>query len=326
MSHLFLSLVLFASAFSAFPIHTASTSGAVTPEAVAREQGVVSRPEYQLENLPYGETLVYRGRVERAGIGFNVGRATLRAMLDDEGRPTLEARAHGTKFGYELNTRICSTLDEGTLRPAVHEVSERGTERRTKKLVFHQDGASFLRLKHCKDQNCLDPTHRIKQAKMHGPIPWGTERVHCDDNDCRHLEHYAWQTRTEHRFGDSYYDLLSAVYIARQIEFSPEAEPVVIPIVNDTRRWNVRVHARREKRVEVAAGTFDAVELVLEPLPADDSAEKEEFSGLFGLNGAIHIWVDRVTRRPVLIEGTIPFAFLDLHAEIELEKIDLKPE
>lgn len=331
MSHLFFVLALFAGSFTATPlppVTAAADRGASESTAVPALLPVPTDPRYRLTDLPFGEMLVYRGRVVKAGMNFDVGRATLRAMRDDEGRPTLEARAQGAKFGYELNTRICSTLEEGTLLPALHEVAERGTERRTKKLVFHAGGAEFLRLKHCRDENCADPAHQVKRAKMHGPIPWGAEQVHCDDRDCRHREHYEWRSRLDHQFETPYFDLLSAIYLARQVEFSPDAEPLVIPIVNDTRRWDVQVRARNQKRIEVAAGTFDAVELILEPVPASGLEEDEdaEFKGLFGLNGAIQIWVDRATRRPLLIEGTLPFAFLELHAQVELEKIETVAE
>ena len=301
----------------------ASSGGAASDEATP-----TATPDSQkLRDLPYGETLIYRGRVKTAGLHVDVGRATLRVQRDSEGRPVLEARAFGEKFGYRLNTRIASTLDEVTLAPARHEVAERGTERRTKKLVFREEGADFIRLKHCKDKNCKDERHFVKQAKMHGPIPWGTERVHCTDTDCRHRSHYDWRTRIEHRYEEPYVDMLSAVYLARQVEFDPDAEPVVIPIVNDTRRWNVRVKAMGHKRVKVAAGTFDAVQLVLDPLPADDGEEEdEEFEGLFGLNGTIQIWVDRETRRPILIEGDVPFAFMNFHAKIELVKIEVEEQ
>ena len=279
-----------------------------------------------LEYVPFGETLIYRGRVRKAGLSFQAGRATLRAKFDGEGNPILEARAFGEKFGYQLNTRIASTLDATTLRPTLHLTEERGTERRTKKINFLGNGADFIRLKHCKKEGCTDATHQVKQAKMHGPIPWGTEHVHCTDTDCKNRAHYFWQTRTEHRYEGDYVDLLSAIYMARQIEFDPASDPIIIPIVSDTRRWKVRVQAKMQKRIKVAAGTFDAVQLTLEPLVADEGEEKEKFRGLFGLNGSIRIWVDRESRRPILIEGSLPFAFLELHAEIELERIELNEE
>jgi hypothetical protein len=323
VSHLFFSLVLFASTFAAAPLPTESLA---TSEVVEKPNSPAT-----LRDVPYGETLVYVGHVEKAGMRFDVGRATLRAYEDEQGRPTLEARAHGAKFGYELNSRIQSILDEGTLLPAVYEVADRGTERKTKKLVFRNGGADFLRLKHCRGNDCEDPAHRVKRAKMHGPIPWGTELVHCEDRDCKHREHYAWTTRLAHEFEAPNFDLLSAIYLARQVEFSATAEPLVIPIVNDTSRWQVRVTPRGERRIEVTAGAFDAVELILEPIRSggeskEDSGEDAKFQGLFGLNGKIRIWVDRATRRPLLIEGTLPFAFLELHAEIELERIEQAQE
>ena len=309
---------------AATPSSDSSRDDSTPVPAIEAEDPADATPA--LERLPFGETLLYRGRVKKAGLTFEAGRANLRVRIDREGMPILEARAHGEKFGYELNTRIITQLDPATLRPTLHLTTERGSERRTKKVVFLEDGADFIRLKHCKDENCGDPSHDVKQAKMHGPIPWGTEKVHCDDTDCKHRAHYAWRTRTEHRYEGTYVDLLSAIYIARQAEFDPSAEPLVIPIISDTRRWKVRVQAKQSKEIEVAAGTFDAVQLVLEPLVADEGKEKEKFQGLFGLNGAIRIWVERSTRRPVLIEGTLPFAFLELHAQIELEEIEFDEE
>lgn len=327
MSHLFFSLALFASSFSATPlppVSPAADRGAEASTPIPALTAVPADSRHRLTELPFGEVLVYRGRVQKAGMNIDVGRAMLRAYRDDDGHPFLEARAQGAKFGYELNTRICTTLDVDTLLPALHEVAERGTQRRTKQLIFRDDGADFMRFKHCKGEGCTDPAHDVKRAKMHGPIPWGTELTHCEDRDCRHREHYSWRTRLEHRYETPYFDLLSAIYLARQVEFAPGAEPLVIPIVVDTRRWDVRVRARTEKRIEVAAGTFDAIELVLEPVAASEVEEEDdaEFKGLFGLNGAIQIWVDRATRRPILIEGTLPFAFLQLHAQVELESIE----
>ena len=298
-------------------------TGPVPAIGPAADAGQVLRA---LGRLPFGETLQYRGRVEKAGIVFEAGRANLRVLLDESGRPNLEARAFGEKFGYILKTRILTVLDPVDFRPIEHQSSEQGTERRHKTLRFREDGADFLRLKHCRDKECEDPTHRVKQPKMHGPIPWGTELVHCDDRDCTSRGHYAWRTRTEHRFEDSYVDLLSAIYLAREADLEPGAEPLVIPVISDTRRWKVRVRSLARKRLTVAAGEFDAVQLVLEPLIDDDAEKTERFEGLFGLNGAIRIWVDVEDRRPILIEGNLPFAFLDLKAKIELEKISVDEE
>jgi len=296
-----------------------------SPTSDSSEKSQIQRQNKvdQFDDLPFGETLVYRGFVEKAGLRVQAGRATLKAHFNKEGNPVLEARAFAEKFGYKLNTRIQTTLNESSFDPSLHVVSERGTERRTKKLVFKDAGADFIRLKHCRVSGCENPEHQVKQPKMHGPIPWGTELAHCPDKKCRHRAHYSWMTRLEHQFDEQYVDLLSAVYMARLVDFDTDAEPVVIPIVNDTRRWKVRVHARREKRIEVHAGTFDAVQLVLEPIVADGEEKKENFKGLFGLNGAIKVWVEKSTRRPILIEGTLPFAFLDLHAEVELERIEI---
>ncbi|MEM7167111.1 MAG: DUF3108 domain-containing protein [Planctomycetota bacterium] len=273
--------------------------------------------------VPVGEQLVYRGTVRKAGVTVDVGKATFSVEQTDT-EVILKAHAKGEKFGYSLDTSVTTRLRPGSIHPLIHEYRQKGSERRQKKLVFADDGATYWKVKHCKTPNCQDPKHMVKATTYAmGFIPWGSEKRHCTDSGCGHLEHRVWRLRKEHTLQQPHVDLLTAIYVARNLSFEPGAEPQVVPVISDRHLWNVKVSARSEKQLKIAAGTFDAVELLLEPEAADPKSTKKatEFDGLFGLNGAIKVWVEKSTRRPLLISGDLPFAFMNLHASIELVKI-----
>ena len=92
---------------------------------------------------------------------------------------------------------------------------------------------------------------------------------------------------------------------------------MIIPAVNDDHRWLVEVRQMQRKELTVTEGTYDAIELSLTPL-ASDGDTKKRFKGLFGIHGTLRVWIDSVTRKPLLIQGTLPVSVLDLKARIEL--------
>ncbi|MFQ5653453.1 MAG: DUF3108 domain-containing protein, partial [Planctomycetota bacterium] len=210
---------------------------------------------------------------------------------------------------------------EGSVTPIEYHYVQRGSEQREKKLVFSENGAQYWKLKHCRLKGCTEREHEVKKVRWKGIFPWGTKRVHCDARHCRVPEHHIWVLRQEHRFERPYFDLLTAIYTARQISLVPGSAGTTVAVINDGDRWLVKVTARREKRLQVRAGTFDAVELILDPVSEEGTDVNEKFSGLFGLNGSISVWVDRKTNRPILVKGTLPFAFMDLQATVELTEV-----
>ena len=73
--------------------------------------------------------------------------------------------------------------------------------------------------------------------------------------------------------------------------------------------------------LKVSAGSFDAVKVIIEPVSTVEGKDAEEFEGLFGLHGSIALWIDKESRIPIKIEGTLPFGLVDLFATIELTEI-----
>jgi hypothetical protein len=112
--------------------------------------------------------------------------------------------------------------------------------------------------------------------------------------------------------------------VARSASFTVGSS-FVVPVVQDRDRWQVTVTALEEDRIKVKAGTFDCVIVALDPKNVGDDKKKTRFTGLFGINGTIKIWIDKRTRLPVRILGSIPFAFMDLNCEVRLRKISARP-
>lgn len=257
---------------------------------------------------PVGEKLVYRGILTKAGVSVDAGTATFTVTRNDDERIQLTACAVGEKFGYSLATKIISILGTDRLGPQHYEYLQQGSESRLKQVDFEPKSAVYRRYKHCAELDCEIAEHRIDGA-------------HCPDRDCRIPAHMHWKVRHEHEFTQRHFDMLSAVYFARGLPLEPGAPPIEVPVLNDHDRWIVRASAKRGGRLRVKAGIFDTVKIILDPTPAPGTTPEERFTGLFGLNGTIEIWLDRKTIRPLLVRGQLPFGFMDLSAKVELIEI-----
>lgn len=117
------------------------------------------------------------------------------------------------------------------------------------------------------------------------------------------------------------FDLLSAAYLSRTL-IREDASAMRFPLIDELDLWQMRVTRGEEREIETGVGVFEAVELLLEPspLPGEDVEEKtvKRFKGLFGLHGSIHLWVERHTGVPVLIEGDIPVGPFSMRVDISL--------
>lgn len=269
--------------------------------------------------FPIGEKLIYGGSVITAGMRVHAGDATF-TVAQRNGVTILETRALGEKFGYSLDTTMRSHIPKGAPGPQLFEFDQRGSELRQKKLLFNESGAKYMKVKHCKEPGCRLKKHQVKKVNWVGPIPWGTKKAHCTKDKCRKRSHSHWKQRGSHEFDRPYMDLLTAVYYARSLDLDKVGSSEIVPVVNDRDRWLVEVKVKGSEEITVEAGTFDAVELFLEP-KATEGEIKKEFEGLFGLNGAIRVWIDRKSRRPVLIKGKIPFAFANFDCVVELKEV-----
>ncbi len=117
-------------------------------------------------------------------------------------------------------------------------------------------------------------------------------------------------------------DMLSALYLTRSL-VTDELRVVRFPLIDKHRLWQLRITKGRRKRMETAAGTFDVVEILLEPsaYPGEvvDEEKKEKFQGLFGIHGSIHLWAERKTGIPVRITGDLPLGPLTIGIDVELQ-------
>ncbi len=262
-----------------------------------------------------GEEAVYDGYVFKAGVRVHVGKVSLAVKEVKGPDPTvvLKGVAEGGKFGYSVKMDIESVLDHETCLPRISKYDQTGSERRFKKFLFQPGKILYTKLKHCHDPDCRNPKHMIERVKWAGPIPVGKEVVHCPG--CDNLEHYVWKVRYKHEVKEQFFDMLSGVFLARTSAFKKGAS-FIVPVIEDRDRWAVTILCQKDERIKVKAGTFDCVKIVLKPKNVGDRKDKEmRFSGLFGLNGTISIWVDKKLRIPVRILGHIPFAFMNIHCE-----------
>ncbi|MBI4576537.1 MAG: DUF3108 domain-containing protein [Planctomycetes bacterium] len=274
------------------------------------------------QDFPPGERLTYSAKVWK-GLGFigmSVGTAVFEIKEDqDEGLDTLRfsAEASGGGLGYQLRSRIISQFDPATGRPLRYHYRQDGSEQREKAIVFDAAGASFLQLKHCFDGACGDATHVVEVRR---PTGWfwqfETAREHCSDNACARPEHLRWFTRSRHDLEGELYDMLSAIYMARRMDLEVGGAGRTIRVVNDKSVWDVRVRAVRQGRVDVPAGRYDGLLLDLDPSSVTGVSSRN-FEGLFGIKGAIQIWIDRATKTPLRISGTVPFG-IDINVEVAL--------
>jgi len=123
-------------------------------------------------------------------------------------------------------------------------------------------------------------------------------------------------------------DMLSAVFAARTLVREGLSE-MTFPMVEKDRLWEFTLRRGRERRIETASGSFDAVEVKLEPKPWEgeviDAEKVAKFEGLFGMRGTIRLWADAKTGVAVRIQGDLPAGILTLGVDIVLESFEGTP-
>jgi hypothetical protein len=130
-----------------------------------------------------------------------------------------------------------------------------------------------------------------------------------------------WKAPTSREIPANSLDMLSAVYLVRTMMQQDQTE-LRLPVVDREHVWDMRVTKGGRKRMQVPAGTFDVVEISLEPAPHSegiDADNLERFEGLFGIHGSIHLFVEERTGIPVRIQGDLPVGILTLAIDVELE-------
>lgn len=117
-----------------------------------------------------------------------------------------------------------------------------------------------------------------------------------------------WRPAKERVIPAGTLDLLSAVFQARTL-IREGKEALSFPLIDKDRLWNLTLRRGEERRMELGAGTFDVIEVVLEPVPYEGEAFAEKaarFEGVFGIQGSIHLWVEKKSGVTVRIQGVLP--------------------
>ncbi len=221
--------------------------------------------------------------------------------------------AKGEGFGYKLKIDSVSYIERETLLPVETINIQTGTEKRKKKLVFSDDTIEYIKLKHCKNfDSCEIEEHFIETDDG--------AKEHC--RKCRDQNHYIWRVRASLKNKKPTYDLLSALFIARNFPLKVGEKSGEIRLADGRDLWLMSIYTKREEIVESKAGKFETIMLKLTTRPINVHAmNQKSFKGLFGLKGDIVIWIDKKTKIPIKIHGSYPLIF-DIPIEILLKSIE----
>jgi hypothetical protein len=272
-----------------------------------------------------GERLFYKAFAWKGtpALGSEVGTATLttRRGTDRAGDPVwrITARGSGSTMGYEMDARAVATLGEnGAVRS--YEEDIKGDRSVQRALMFEPAELQYLKTKHC--HGCSDPAHCVEETRG-GWFGMGgsTVSVHCTDRHCGNGAHRIWTVRHRPPADAAAADPLSALYRARNLDLRLGAPARTLRIAVGHAVFDVKVEVVRRAPCTVPAGTFDALQLSLDPAPAPGIPGSPRFAGLFGMSGKLDVWVDAARKIPLRISGTVPMG-MDVNAVVVLAKID----
>lgn len=282
----------------------------------AREAGFVLERGAGLAELvlPRNEKLTYRAYIDLGLVTAPVGTVTQTSsvtpfkpsiLMGDPGQAagdlecaTVSIHAEGDYMVYSVDSTIESrALPQAWPRLTHRQISE-GTEKHRSELMLGiRDGV-------------LSASSREDTRKG---APKGTR---------------IWKKPTYRTVPEGTVDSLTAVFFARTL-VRDDLEEIVFPLLDAKRVWKLTVRRGEERRMETEAGTFDVVEVVLDPEPYEgeeiDEKKVKRFEGLFGIHGSMHLWVDRVTGIAVRIEGEIPLGVVNLGVEVVLTSFQGTP-
>jgi hypothetical protein len=304
-----------------------ATSLALAGEADPTPKGPPLRVERGTDLLPLyiprGEELKFDVEIDIGISNLDVGDVELsslvepyRAGLPSAGGdkavvdPTLErgwvrSVARGSYLSYRLEHELKTRLLPQAFPTIFHTDSQRGSENRNRELkIGTRDGALIAEFRsdgHCK--GCDNKEHFNEPAWI-----W-SKPEHC--KKCKKLEHRVWKEPLSRTVPVGTLDMLSAVYLARTL-VKDGLKDVTFPVIDRQKVWEVTLVRGSTKKIETEAGTFDCrlVKLATRFLAEENEKEPEndssKFSGLFGIQGTIQIWMELNSGVPVLIEGELP--------------------
>ncbi len=270
------------------------------PEAVAGTPAGTCAKEFVFEpgageppiRFPSGEQLVYRAYLDIGVLQASVGRVTQTCkvepfrpsiLLTNPGPPgetaVVQLHAEGHTPLYSLESTIESRiLPQDWPRIRYFQESEGTEKRRREVLLGRREGE--LRASYRRDTDRGAP----KGSRI-------------------------WRPATERDVPEGTIDMLSAVLMARTLIREGRAS-ITFPLIDKTRVWQLQILRGEERRMETDVGLFDVVEVVLQPDPHPGEVFEQEkldqFEGVFGIHGTIHLWVEKRTGIAVRIQGDLP--------------------
>ena len=267
--------------------------------------------------IPRGEHLEFRVRAGVGGLEAPVGSVRMDATVEPYRSPVLLIGGGGEATGESGRMRIHAEGDyqlfrmDATIETLAHPVewpflvynfSQTGSKERRQELLLGRQG---------------DAVHARYRTDTTKGAPKGSR---------------IWKKPKERDLPEAALDMASATYFARAM-IRENRLYMAFPVANKLDLWQVTLRRGKTGRVETAAGTFDAVQIILEPRPhpsekGDEDVQEraKEFEGLFGLHGSISFWVEQRTGIPILITGEIPVGPIDIAVTVILKGYSGTPE
>ena len=286
------------------------------------EEASASAPMYRYEPgagvptllIPRTEKLVYRAYLDAGIVMAHVGSVEQTCSVAMQEPSVLAAEpvqasgetasiklfASGSYLWYSLESTLeTRILPQDWPRVSYQSVSKSSQTRRREVLLGKKDGT---------------PTSSYRGDTKKG-APEGTR---------------IWRPAKERGIPEGTLDMLTAVFQARTL-IREKKETLTFPLIDKDRVWNLRLRRGEERRMETTSGTFfDVVEVVLEPepFPGETVGDKaERFEGVFGINGSIHLWVEKKTGVAVRIQGDLPVGdVITLGIDVVLDSYSDTPE
>jgi Protein of unknown function (DUF3108) len=298
----------------------------------------IERGEQPVIWVPPGEVLEFKVEVDLGFLGeASVGTVTMSSGVEPfvSGLPMpgqaaqgngkmvgwVRSVARGGHLGYELDHTITTRFLPQEWPAVLNLEVQTGSENRKRELkIGRRNGewtGSYRGNSHC---NGCDRREHFVKANM----PWNDD-YHC--KKCKRGEHRHWDDPTVREVPAQAIDVMGAVYLARTL-VRDGLEELELPMLQKQNIWNVKLKRGGVADIKSPAGTYSCreVQLVVSE-PEGQKAGEQKFSGLFGIKGAIKIWVHETTGVPVLIEGDVPLgSIMDLHARVKLSSVLGTPE
>ena len=291
------------------PIAISDDDTAKAPlEAAAARGFIVPRPGPVLV-LPRDETLIYDAQIELGPFSASVGTVTQKSKVEPYQRSlllnsgsengeagletaTVSIRAQGDYTFYEMDSLIETRVLPKEWPQVTYRMISKGTEKRRKEIKLGQHEGSF------------QASYR-KDTSYNAPK--GTR---------------IWREPAFREIPEDTVDMLSSIFLARTL-IEDKVDTLSFPLIDKLQIWDVKLTRGKEKRMKLPAGTFDVVEIIIQPKPRPgegvDEKKKKKFKGLFGMRGDIHLWVDGKSGVPVRIQGDIPAGIVTLGVDVKLK-------